>query len=81
MSLLSIITPSKRVENGLMWSSVFTLSTLPLSLCSYKFLLPKLTINDNEKKIVNEQIIKILLTSAAFIGFLYGFNTKKRLLI
>jgi len=75
-----MITPSKRVENGLLWSSVFTISTIPLGLCSYKFLLPKLNVQDNEKKILNEQILKLLLTSSALIGFLYGFNTKRRLL-
>ena len=75
-----MITSSKRVENGLLWSSIFSLSTLPLSFCSYKFLIPKLNFDDNSKRILNEEIIKMLFTTSAIIGFLYGFNTKRRLL-
>ena len=45
-----MITPTKRVENGLLWSSIFALSTMPLGFCSYKFLIPKLNIGDDGRK-------------------------------
>jgi len=75
-----MITSSKRIENGLLWSSIFSISTLPLGFCSYKFLLPKLNFDDNSKRILNEEIMKMLFTTSALIGFLYGFNTKRTLL-
>ena len=81
MSLLSILPSKSRLEAGIMWSSFFTVSTLPLAITINSFLLPKLRLSNSENDILKEQVIKILFTSAASMGFLYGFYNKNKLFV
>ena len=80
MSLLSLLPAKTRLESGIIWGGLFTMSTIPLCISINSFLLPKLKLSNSDNDILKEQVIKILFISSAFFGFLYGFNSKKLLL-
>ena len=80
MSILQSLFNAKKLENGMVWSSIFTITTLPVGLIANKLIHNRLNLYPNDKEILKEQILKILIGVSACIGFIYGYN-KSRLLL
>ena len=78
--MLRSLFNAKKLENGMVWCSIFTLATLPVGLIANKLILPRLNLYPNNKEILKEQILKILLGMSGGIGFIYGYNKSHRLL-
>ncbi len=82
MSMLSIINTQinvKKIESGILWGGIFGLSTLPIYYYIDNCLIPKISDEFVFKEIASNEALKFLLRMSFFIGFLYGYNTQRRL--
>jgi len=80
MSILQSLFNAKKLENGMVWCSIFTITTLPVGLIANKLINTRLNLYPNDKEILKEQIFKMLLGISGLIGFIYGYNKSRRLL-
>ena len=79
MSYFQSLLNSNKLENGLVWSSIFTVSTMPVGYIANSLILPRFKLSLENKDILGEQVLKLLFGTSAIIGFLYGFNTTRRI--
>lgn len=78
MSVLGIFNKAK-LENGIVWSGFFGMATIPIYFCTDKWLFPTLKLEKTTKKLISQETFKLLLSISTFIGFIYGYNTQRRL--
>ncbi len=82
MSMLTMVHSTfnvKKIENGILWSGIFGLSTLPIYYYIDKRLIPKISDEFVFKEIASNEALKFLLGMSTLLGFLYGYNTQRRL--
>jgi hypothetical protein len=79
MSAMKSLFNMQKMENGIIWGGLFGLSVLPIQFGVSKFLIPKLEFKEESKNLITEQSFKLLLSTFTVIGFIYGYNTKRRL--
>ena len=74
MSILQSLLNSKKLENGMIWSSVFAITTIPIGFIANTLILPRLNLYPNDREIFKDQILKMLLSTSAVLGFIYGYH-------
>ena len=77
MSILEIML-NKKIENGIIWAGVFGMSALPLQITINSFLLPRFNLYNEDKQIIKEEILKMIITGTTILGFIYGYNTNNK---
>ena len=70
----------KKIESGILWGGMLGLSTLPIYYYIDKRLIPKISDEFVFKEIASNEALKFLLGMSTLVGFLYGYNTQRRLL-
>ena len=57
MSILQSLLNSKKLENGMIWSSVFAITTIPIGFIANTLILPRLNLYPNDREIFKEPIV------------------------
>ena len=79
MSLLQTLRLSEKTHNGLLWGTIFGITTIPLQLGIHHTFIKKLNTNEEFKYKLNKETFKLIFITSSFIGFIYGYNTSRRL--
>ena len=78
MSLLQTIQITEKTQNGLLWGTLFGITTIPLQFGIYHKFIKKLNTNNEFKYNVNKETFKLLFLTSSLLGFIYGYNTSKK---
>ena len=78
MSLLKTIQMTEKTQNGLLWSTLFGITTIPLQLGIHYNFIKKLNTNEEFKYKLSKETFKLLFLTSSFVGFVYGYNTSRR---
>ena len=70
---------TEKTYNGLLWGTLFGITTIPLQFGIYHKLIKKLNTNNEFKYKLNKETFKLLFLTSSLLGFIYGYNTSKRL--
>ena len=79
MSLFQTIKLTENVHNGLLWGTLFGISIIPLQFGINQTFIKKLNTNQEFKRQIKNETFKLLFFTSSLIGFVYGYNTSRRL--
>lgn len=79
MSLIQTIQMTEKTYNGLLWGTLFGITTIPLQFGIYHKLIKKLNTNNEFKYKLNKETFKLLFLTSSLLGFMYGYNTSRRI--
>ena len=79
MSLFQTIKLTENVHNGLLWGTLFGISIIPLQYGINQTFIKKLNTNQEFKRQIKNETFKLLFFTSSLIGFVYGYNTSRRL--
>jgi hypothetical protein len=79
MSLFQTIKLTENVHNGLLWGTLFGISIIPLQYGINQTFIKKLNTNQEFKQQIKNETFKLLFFTSSLIGFVYGYNTSRRL--
>ena len=79
MSLLNTIHITEKTHNGILWGTLFGITMIPIQFGIHHKLIKKLNTNEEFKYKLSKETFKLLFMTSSLIGFLYGYNTSRKL--
>ena len=80
MSFFSILKLSDKTQNGLLWGTLFGITAIPLQAGIYFNFIKNLNVSKEFKHKLNQETFKLLSLTTSLLGFMYGYNTSRKLI-